>query len=205
MSCGSALWNHPLRLLSTSSTFQSLGESTFTVKTTRTARVTLFVAMFVPSFWPIGCLSMCYRSVTAASATRSGSGDPKNTHLAVSRGKRSVVLWFYFDDHASQIYPAACTDASCGAFTRLCRGLGLRKSCARARSATQSLMDAPTKAIIETIGGAGFDVQLHAKDGLHIVEAIVRETGEAFIVRGDDLYRAVVELAEQCGIDLMDG
>ena len=33
----------------------------------------------------------------------------------------------------------------------------------------------------------------------------VRETGEVFVVRGHDLYRTVVELAEQCGIDLMDG
>ncbi len=68
-----------------------------------------------------------------------------------------------------------------------------------------AMMDAPTKALIETIGNAGFDVHIDAEDGLHVVDAIDRMTGELFIVRGDDLYRAVVELAGQCGIDVMDG
>ncbi len=31
------------------------------------------------------------------------------------------------------------------------------------------------------------------------------ETDETFVVRGDDLYDVVVELAQQCGIELEDG
>ncbi len=60
-------------------------------------------------------------------------------------------------------------------------------------------MDATIKALIETIGDAGFNVQLDAEEGSHVVEAIVREAGEAFIVRGDELYRVVIELAWQAG------
>ncbi len=66
-------------------------------------------------------------------------------------------------------------------------------------------MDAVTKAIIETIGAAGFTVQLYGQDGQNVVEAVNQETGETFVVRGDDLYLVVVELAQQCGIELEDG
>ncbi len=66
-------------------------------------------------------------------------------------------------------------------------------------------MDAPTKALIEVIGDTGFTVQLHAAGGQDIVEAVSQRTGEAFVVRGDDLYTAVVELAQQVGIQLEDG
>ncbi len=66
-------------------------------------------------------------------------------------------------------------------------------------------MDAVTKAIIETIGGAGFSVQLYGKNGQSVVEAVNEETDETFVVRGDDLYLVVVELAQQCGIELEDG
>ncbi len=51
-----------------------------------------------------------------------------------------------------------------------------------------SSLNAVTKAIIETIGAAGFTVQLYGKDGQNVVEAVNQETGEAFVVRGDDLY-----------------
>ena len=66
-------------------------------------------------------------------------------------------------------------------------------------------MDAPTKALIETIGDSGFTVQLGASMGQHVIEAVNQRTGEAFVVRGDDLYLAVVELAQQVGIELEDG
>ena len=66
-------------------------------------------------------------------------------------------------------------------------------------------MDSVTKAILETIGGAGFTVSLGAADGLSVVEAIDSETGERFVVRGDNLYAATVELAEEVGIELEDG
>ncbi len=66
-------------------------------------------------------------------------------------------------------------------------------------------MNAVTKAVVETIGAAGFTVQLYGKDGQSEVEAVNEETGEAFVVRGDDLYLVVVELAQQCGIELEDG
>ena len=48
-------------------------------------------------------------------------------------------------------------------------------------------------------------MQRHAKDGRNVVEAVSEETGETFVVRGDDLYLVVVELAQQCGIELEDG
>ncbi len=60
-------------------------------------------------------------------------------------------------------------------------------------------------AIIGTIGAAGFTVQLYGQDGQNVVEAVNEETDETFVVRGDDLYLVVVELAQQCGIELEDG
>ena len=60
-------------------------------------------------------------------------------------------------------------------------------------------------AIIGTIGAAGFTVQLYGQDGQNVVEAVNEETGETFVVCGDDLYLVVVELAQQCGIELEDG
>ena len=63
-------------------------------------------------------------------------------------------------------------------------------------------MDAVTKAILETIGAAGFNVNIEANS----VTAIDQKTGERYIVRyADNLYDAVVELAQQIGIDLEDG
>ena len=52
---------------------------------------------------------------------------------------------------------------------------------------------------------AGFTVQLYGKDGQNVVEAVNHETNETFVVRGEDLYEVVVELAQQCGIELEDG
>lgn len=63
-------------------------------------------------------------------------------------------------------------------------------------------MDAPTKALIEVIGDSGVTVQLYAANGQHVIEAVNQRTGEAFVVRGDDLYTVVVELAQQVGIEL---
>ena len=45
--------------------------------------------------------------------------------------------------------------------------------------------NAVTKAVIETIGAAGFTVQLYGKDGQNVVEAVNEATGETFVVRGD--------------------
>ena len=70
---------------------------------------------------------------------------------------------------------------------------------------TCATMDAVTQALIETIGAAGFAVQLSASEGRHVVQAINVQTGEQFVVRGDDLYATVVELAGQVGIELEDG
>ncbi len=66
-------------------------------------------------------------------------------------------------------------------------------------------MNAVTKAIIETIGAAGYTVRHYSQDGQNVVEAVNEETDETFVVRGDDLYLVVVELAQQCGIELEDG
>ena len=61
-------------------------------------------------------------------------------------------------------------------------------------------MDSTTKAIIETIGAAGFSVELGVEGGREVAKAVSEETGERFVVRGDDLYTVVVELAAQCGL-----
>ena len=67
-------------------------------------------------------------------------------------------------------------------------------------------MDLSTKAIIETIGDTGYTVMTGAdSDGNRVVEAPDGRTGEKFVVRADHLYTAVVELAQQVGIDLEDG
>ena len=38
-----------------------------------------------------------------------------------------------------------------------------------------------------------------------LVEVVNGETDETFVVRGEDLYTVVLELAQQCGIELEDG
>ncbi len=66
-------------------------------------------------------------------------------------------------------------------------------------------MNAVAKAVIETIGDAGFVVEIGYTVGQPVVVAVNENTGERFVVRGEDLYEAVVELAEQVGIKLDDG
>lgn len=67
-------------------------------------------------------------------------------------------------------------------------------------------MDAPTKALIEVIGDSGYTVMVGAdSDGNSVIEATDEKSGEHFVVRAATLYKAVVELAEQIGIDLEDG
>ena len=64
-------------------------------------------------------------------------------------------------------------------------------------------MDSVSKAILETVGATGFTVIIdHDR-----VAAINQETGERFIVRfdADHFYDAVVQLAQQVGIELEDG
>ena len=64
-------------------------------------------------------------------------------------------------------------------------------------------MDTVAKAVLETIGKAGYVVIVGADD----VTAIDRKTDERFIVRHDPVrfFDAIVELAQQVGIDLEDG
>ena len=67
-------------------------------------------------------------------------------------------------------------------------------------------MDPTTKALIETIGDAGYSVMTGTDSkGNTVVQATDQTTGERFVVRAADLYTAVVELAQQVGIDLEDG
>ncbi len=67
-------------------------------------------------------------------------------------------------------------------------------------------MDATTKALIKTVGDAGYSVVTGADShGNSVVEATEERTGEKFVVRADDLYTAVVVLAQQVGVDVMDG
>ena len=67
-------------------------------------------------------------------------------------------------------------------------------------------MDPVTKVLIETIGDAGYRVDV-AGDGNegYSVTAAAHRGGERFVVRGVDLYEAVVKLVEQVGIELEDG
>ena len=61
-------------------------------------------------------------------------------------------------------------------------------------------MNWTTKALIETIGNVEYSITIGTDDnGLHIIDATDHETGEYFVVRGDDLYTVVVELPEQVG------
>lgn len=66
-------------------------------------------------------------------------------------------------------------------------------------------MDAVAKSIIEVVGDAGFAVMIGHDNGLHVIEATEQDTGELFVVTGDDLQATAVELAEQVGIELEDG
>ena len=66
-------------------------------------------------------------------------------------------------------------------------------------------MDPVTKVVVETIGDAGYRVDIGADGhGTNVVTAVAAD-GERFVVRGPDLYLMVVELAQQVGIDLEDG
>ena len=67
-------------------------------------------------------------------------------------------------------------------------------------------MDATTKAIIETIIKTGYSVMNGVdRNGNSVVEAAHETTGERFVVRADSLYAAIVELAQQVGLELEDG
>ncbi len=66
-------------------------------------------------------------------------------------------------------------------------------------------MDPTTKALIETIGNVGYAVALRVDDdGQQVVEATDEQTGEYFVVRGDDLYVVAVALVEWVGIRVTD-
>ena len=68
------------------------------------------------------------------------------------------------------------------------------------------MMDATTKAVIETVGDAGYRVDIAVGGGGRcVVEAVCLADGERFIIRAPDLYEVAVELAEQVGIELEDG
>ena len=41
-------------------------------------------------------------------------------------------------------------------------------------------------------------VRFCGKDGQNVVEAVNEATDETLVVRGDDLYLVIVELAQQC-------
>ena len=67
------------------------------------------------------------------------------------------------------------------------------------------MIDTLTKVLINAIDTLGFAVQVSAAQGLVVVVAVCHRTNEIYIVRGPDMYTVVVELAEQVGMDLMDG
>ena len=63
------------------------------------------------------------------------------------------------------------------------------------------VIDTTTRIILETIGGVGYVVELTYSTG-HVFIATNETTGERFIVRAADPYRAACELAVKVGIDL---
>ena len=59
---------------------------------------------------------------------------------------------------------------------------------------------------IETIGNAGYSVTMGVNsNGNSVAESTDEANGEKFIIRADELYSAVIELAQQVGIELEDG
>ncbi len=67
-----------------------------------------------------------------------------------------------------------------------------------------------SRLVIHVIKGAGYslgETTTINRDGTtrHVVNAVDARTGESFTVSAGWLYEAVVELAEQVGIDLEDG
>ena len=64
-------------------------------------------------------------------------------------------------------------------------------------------MDAPTTALIETIGDLGYSVSFTTSNGRHIVEAVELSSGGTFVVRSEDLYQGVVELADGWGVNTL--
>ena len=74
------------------------------------------------------------------------------------------------------------------------------------RMRNPNLMDTVTKASIETISVTGYQVDITGDDdGRYVVSAAANRGSERFIVRGAELYEAVVELAGQVGSELEDG
>jgi hypothetical protein len=57
------------------------------------------------------------------------------------------------------------------------------------------------KAILESIGDAGFEVEVGVSGGPRVVEARSHGTGDVFIVRGRDFFTMVCDLAERCGVE----
>ncbi len=66
------------------------------------------------------------------------------------------------------------------------------------------MTDEVTRAVIETIGAAGYVVEVGYSNALSVIAAVDERTGERFVVRGGDLYETAVELAVQVGIELED-
>ena len=66
-------------------------------------------------------------------------------------------------------------------------------------------LDPTTRAVLETIKGCGFTVTAKRDDDGCSFQAVSVETDETFIVKGDDVYATACELAEKCGVDVMDG
>ena len=66
-------------------------------------------------------------------------------------------------------------------------------------------IDPVTKAVLQTIKGCGYTVQVSRDGDRYSVEAVAVEGGETFVVRGGDVYLAAVELAQRVGVDMMDG
>ena len=58
-----------------------------------------------------------------------------------------------------------------------------------------------TPVILESIGSVGYIVEMTYSTG-HVFIATNEDTGERFIVRAADPYRAACELAQGVGIDL---
>ena len=68
------------------------------------------------------------------------------------------------------------------------------------------MVDAVTKALIDTLGAAGVTVAHEGTpDVQHRVTAIDPDTRETYIVTHPDLYSGICHSAQRVGLDLEDG
>ena len=69
----------------------------------------------------------------------------------------------------------------------------------------RSTLDIPSRAIAGVLELGGFVVRLRRTDVLSSVEAVDPRSGHRYVVRGNDEYLALIQLAITLGFELEDG